>query len=64
MGLDFSRRDVLLHAYICINLHMCSQALPLNLWSFSGQEVITALLWAVKAFSHSVSFPALAPLCI
>ena len=64
MGLDFSCRDFLLHAHICINLPMRSQALPLNLWSFSGQKVITALLWAFKAFSHSVSFPALAPLCI
>lgn len=56
-------RDFLLHTvHICTNLHMTSQALPLKCQSFSGQEVVTALLWAFKAFSHRVSFCVLAKL--
>lgn len=43
---------------------MTLEAPPLNLWSSSGWEVTTALLWAFKAYSYSLFFPALVSLCI
>lgn len=52
-GLNPSCEDFPRGAYSCINLHVAQPTLPLNPRSFSGQDVLTASLWACTALFSS-----------